>query len=164
MTRRAVDETMEDEREKADTLDKEKKCLMHKICKIETKETRIGAINKYLEPILEKIRISKLPGRIDLSIDSDSYFQSLRRWYSSSSRDEFIAFLWELVKNVEEHVEYIGGETGEKTSIFRARLKDSIVRAVTGLAALSLTYESDSNACANLSLLSEKLLAVEKKL
>ena len=60
MTRRAVDATMEDEREKADTLDKSKKCLMHKICKIETKETRIGAINKYLEPILEKIRISKI--------------------------------------------------------------------------------------------------------
>ena len=60
MTRRAVDTTMEDEREKADTLDKSKKCLMHKICKIETKEARIGAINKYLEPILEKIRISKI--------------------------------------------------------------------------------------------------------
>ena len=60
MTRRAVDATMEDDREKADTLDKSKQCLMHKICKIETKETRIGAINKYLEPILEKIRISKI--------------------------------------------------------------------------------------------------------
>ena len=33
---------------------------MHKICRIETKETRIGAMNKYLEPILEKIRISKI--------------------------------------------------------------------------------------------------------
>lgn len=51
---------MEDEREKTDTLDKSRKCLMHKICKIETKETRIGAMNKYLEPILENIRISKI--------------------------------------------------------------------------------------------------------
>ena len=60
MARGAVDATMEDEREKADTLDKSMKYLMHKICKIETKETRTGAINKYLEPILEKIRMSKI--------------------------------------------------------------------------------------------------------
>ena len=57
----AVDDaTNEDEREKTDTLDKSRKYRMHKICKIETKETRIGAINKYLEPILAKIRISNI--------------------------------------------------------------------------------------------------------
>ena len=45
----AVDARKE-EREKTETLDKSRKYRMHKICSIETKETRIGAISKYLEP------------------------------------------------------------------------------------------------------------------
>ena len=51
LTKGVLDTTKDDEREKTGTLDKSRKYRMHKICRIETKETRIGAMNKYFEPI-----------------------------------------------------------------------------------------------------------------
>lgn len=88
-----------------------------------------------------KLSVNIIPGDIILSVDTNTYFSSITRWWNSYDRLSSIDYLEKLVDNIEKSTTtIISGqhhETGDT-------LKAAISKSVTGLEHLKNTYADDS--------------------
>ena len=102
----------------------------------------------------DKLAVEMLPGSSRLYINSSSYSQSIRRWWTGSNRNACMDYVTALIEKCSKAVDVI--EEGKHVSKAN-QLLIALQKAIEGINMLNTTYSSDSVLIAGLVITSGKI-------
>ena len=116
----------------------------------------IGQVKEY-----DKLAVSNVVGSIKLFVNQYSYINSITRRYNGYNRLDSILYLETLITRVENAAGKIidGNFTDMALSLCK-----SIEKALSGISNLKITYDSDSEIVARLTICNNKLMKVFENL
>ena len=102
----------------------------------------------------DKLAICILPGKTKIYVHTYSLLSRVTRWYRSYNRENTIDYLENLLREIEKaHSTIIQGTHSSACE----KLKNALTSAIPGLSKLKITYDTDSNIAARITLIIDKI-------
>tara|TARA_B100001093_G_scaffold516747_1_gene596254 strand:+ start:1537 stop:1962 length:426 start_codon:yes stop_codon:yes gene_type:complete len=109
----------------------------------------------------DKLAVNVIPGSKRIFVDTYSYLSTFTRWYNGYNRESCIAYIEELVNNIEKSSEIIkDGDHNDKAFMLKIAINNSLI----GFKNLINTYDNDSIIKAKLTLCVNSLEVVISEL